>query len=173
MGKANHLQKVNWWHESIVDWELANPHLTMYECANFFDVSYSWLSTIRNSDAFRAYAAARRAVHNENVSLGLTGQLQQLAKEAVGEMLERVQNERTKLEFSEIKEAGSLALKALGFGARQMGNPDRLPDRSSSVTNINNTVVIATPDALERAREKMRMLQRSAAQQIDHVEAAE
>lgn len=161
------IKKVSWWHESIVDWELANPQLTLGDCAQYFGVTPSWLSTVRNSDAFKAYAMKRRAEYNEMVSLGLTGQLQQLATEAVGEMLDRVKNEKSKLEFGEVHQAGSLALKALGFGAGQMGNPNRIPDRGSvgitgNVT-INNTIV-ATPDVLARAREKMRQLNAQQAQ---------
>lgn len=155
------IKKVSWWHEAIVDWELANPHLTMGDCAMYFDVSYSWLSTVRNSDAFRAYAIARRLEFNVAVANGLTGQLQQLATECVGEMLDRVKNEKEKLEFGEVHQAGNLALKALGFGAREMGNPNRLPDRGSVVAGGNVTIhntIVATPDVLARAREKMRLL---------------
>lgn len=143
------IKKVSWWHQSIVDWELANPHRSMGDCAEFFDVTPAWLSTVRNSDAFRAYAARRRNEHNDNVSQGVIGKVEKLAELSMEVLSERIVAERRTIGLEGLKDTAEMALKALGFGQAK-GNA------AGATTNVQVNVVDA--QALAIARERMRSI---------------
>jgi len=147
---ATQLKKVSWWHQSIVDWELANPDKTMNECAAYFKVTASYLSIVRNSDAFMSYAAMRRADHNDTVSKSIVERTEELAGTALDVLNERIEAERENIGLNTVVSAADLALKSLGFGAR-----GGVPAAASTERGDVNVFVNATKEELGRARELM------------------
>ena len=145
----NQVKKVSFWHESIVDWELQNPEKSMGACAEYFGVTEPWLSTIRNSDIFKEYAALRRGEHSENVSLSIVERAEAVAGVSLEVLEERIQNERRTISLGIVNDAAAMALKALGFGQKQDG-------RGGGNTQVN-IMLGADPELLARAREKMRV----------------
>lgn len=146
---AIQIKKVSWWHQSIVDWELAHPNLMMKDCALHFQVTESWLSTVRNSDAFKEYQVARRAQHDGNISKGIVHKTQELASLTLDVLNERVAAEREKLGLTTVKDTCEMALKSLGFGQKAGAGP----------AQQNNTVIMmgaASREDLIRARAAMR-----------------
>ena len=79
-------------HELMMDWIIQNPGGTLREMGAYFDYSVSWLSTVMNSDAFKAYAAERlKDVHTvvtQDVPTRMRG-LAHLAIDKMEEMLEK------------------------------------------------------------------------------------
>ena len=53
MAKSVQIKKLGWWHTAIMEWMLANPDKTLRECAENFDVTQPWLSSVINSDLFQ------------------------------------------------------------------------------------------------------------------------
>lgn len=145
------IKKVSWWHKSIVDWMYSNPHRTKADCAEFFSVQPAWISTITNSDAFRAYENSRRIEHNGNVSKSVIEQVEGLAALSMEVLHERIKAERKTINLSGVMETADMALKALGFGAKANGNGG---GNAGNVVQIN----IVDPATLARSRERMRLM---------------
>ncbi len=145
------INKMSWWHKSIVDWELEHPDRKLGECALEMGVTESWLSTIRNSDIYREYEALRRIEHNENVSKSVIEQVDELAGTALGVLNERIKNERDKIGLGVVIDAGGMALKALGFGPKHGG-------RGGDGPQVVIQLGAASPELLERARGAMKQV---------------
>ncbi len=145
---ATQIKKINWWHKSIFDWEIANPSLKLNDCAKAFGVSATWLSIIRNSDIFIEYAALRREEHNNNVSKTVIERVEDVADISLEVLEERIRNERRTLGLGIVNNTAEMALKALGFGQKPSGRGEG--------TQVNVILGGADPALLARAREKMR-----------------
>ena len=149
MAQSHQIKKVSWWHQAIVDWELQNPDKTMNECAECFGVTPSYLSIVRNSDAYQQYAAERRAQHNENVSKGLIEKVEELATVGVEVLQERIEKERAEIGLGIVKDTTDMALRALGFGPRNGGKPNDGAPLVGVYLGVGS-------DVLQEAREQMR-----------------
>lgn len=147
---ATQIKKIAWWHESIVDWELQNPDRTMGDCARALNVTEPWLSIIRNSDIFRAYSERRRAIHSRAVSRSIVDQVESVAKLSLDVLEERLAKERETVGLGVVNNACSMTLKALGFGIAK--------DSRDSNTQVTVVIGQASPELLQRARDKMKII---------------
>lgn len=143
------IKKVSWWHESIVDWTLANPSRSLTECAAYFGVTLSYLSVLRNSDAFRDYEARRREEHNAEVSKSIVDKVEDVASVSLEVLKERIEEERSYIGLKTVTDVCSITLKALGFGVKSDNSP------ANSQVNV---FVGADQETLHNAREKMRLI---------------
>ena len=158
---ATQLKKMSWWHESILDWELNNPDKSMGECALTFGVTETWLSIIRNSDIYKEYAAQRRILHNENVSKSIIERVEEVAGVSLEVLQERIDRERHTIGLGIVNDTCGMALKALGFGVKHGGEGSQ----------VNVMIGVASPELLDRAREKMRLI--GAHSELDRVGASD
>ena len=53
--KGKRIKKLSNWHEALSDWLIANPGRPLREAAFHFEVTQGWLSSVMNSDLFKAY----------------------------------------------------------------------------------------------------------------------
>ncbi len=145
------IKKISWWHNAIIDWMIANPDAKLGECAQYFDVTAGWLSSIVNSDLFRAAFQERLEDHRAVLSTGIAEKIDGLTHLCLEEFEQRIQEERDRISNSELNNMTETVLKAAGYLNRSNGaitiNPGDGP------TQINNHVHITT---LERAQEKYR-----------------
>ena len=142
---GNHaIKKLSWWHESIIDWMLANPEQTLGACALIFNVSQAWLSRIINSALFKERLAYRREHHSEHVSYSIADKLNSLAEVGLETLTERIMMERETIPLPELRAASELALNAMGYSPK--GGPAARP--GASIVQIN----VVNPQALNEAR---------------------
>lgn len=150
------LKKVNWWHESIIEWMITNPESSLGECSRFFDVSQSWLSTIINSDVFRERLSQQRELHFANTSRTVQEKVSGLADLSIEVLEERIEKERETIGLGIVRDAADLALKASGF------SPTHQPRGGNRTTNILQVVSGGKggvdAQVLAEAREQMRQL---------------
>lgn len=143
----NDLVKVNWWHDSIIDWMLINPEKTLGECANQFQVSRPWLSRILGSEVFKEHWRMRLAGKDVVVTdahITLMEKIEGLAHVSLDEMMRRVQEEKEKLTQGQLRETAELALKSLGYGQPKVANP------------AQNVQIVIQADAIAQARAEMK-----------------
>lgn len=162
MAASAQIAKVNWRHEQIVDWMLANPKARQSECADEFGVTEAWLSTIINSDAFIEYRARRYALHQKMLSESTIERVEGLAQLGVEVLSARIEAERESIPLGIVKESADMALKACGFGAKTAGG-------AAVEVNIN----VADADSLARARERMRLVASRPDEPVTTVTAAQ
>lgn len=142
------------WHEELLEFLLANPRASLQEISFHFSATPSWISIVKNSDAFKEMWAKRRQEHFDRVSISVTDRVTALADVTIDaltvKMEQNILSDTATIE--QLKEVGDMALKALGFGAKQ----------SISIrADQNNTTqnVFVDKATLERAREARRLVQ--------------
>ena len=150
------LVKVSEWHKDIFNWEIEHPGVNLSICAEHFGVGETWLSTIRNTDVYKEYAAQQRLNHNYNVSRSVIEGVEAVAGVALEVIEERIKKERDTIGLGVVNDAANMALKALGFGNKSNGR--------GGETQFNVFLGAASPEALEKARDKMRLINVQGAQ---------
>lgn len=139
---------------------LAHPRASLRETAFYFNVSISWLSIIKTSDAFKELWEKRRNEHFSNVSASVAERVTALAEvsvDALTEQLEKEINAGT-ANIDTLKEVSDMALKSLGFG----GKGAQTNAVANNITNnIQNNNIIVDKETLSRAREARKNLQRA------------
>jgi hypothetical protein len=147
------------WQEALAEFFIVNPEKSMAEAAQFFGVTLAWLSTVKNSDAFQDYYAARRREHFDDVSKSLadakiTDKLQGLAEMGVDALSTRLEEHITKVPTRELSvdallAASKLALNALGFGQAKA---------SPATPMVQNNTIIVGAAALAKAKGNLRVI---------------
>lgn len=153
MAQSVQVKTVRDWHESLIDYIIANPGATLRVKAQVFGVSMSWLSILENSDSFKEAMKARRDEHFENLSNGIVEKLGATADMLIEEINSRLQKDGSQaIPFNTLKDTADMALKHLGFGAKGFGAVGG--HQSAGVIN-NNTIVVQDKAALAEARAAM------------------
>lgn len=141
------------WHEELANYLLQNPGATLTTVAKHFGKSLSWISIIKNSDAFKDYYNARREELNAQVDATLVDKVHTLAElsiEAlvtkVGHHIEREQEMTT----DALRELADMSLTKLGFGQKK--------GEAAAAPAI--TIQIGDKEALDSARARMAQLRR-------------
>lgn len=139
---ALELKKVNWWHEQVVDWMLANPDKTLKEAALVFDCTKEYMYMMTNSDAFKEYRKRRFTDHQELLSLGILEKAEGLTSMALDELAEKVSegNLSPKMLLDVVK----VGFEAAGVNGKFVPSP----------TNQTNIFISTPKEVLIQAREK-------------------
>lgn len=138
------------WHEELANFMIQNPGATQAAIAKHFGKSVSWISIVKNSDAFQDYYNARRSEVNALADATLVDKLEGLAEMGVEALIGKLEDHftgDTPLSLDALKEVSDMALGKLGFGAKMNGG--------GLNTGDNTTVVIADMNALEAARRRL------------------
>jgi hypothetical protein len=137
------------WHENLIDWLIANPSMNRRQCADAFEITYTWLSVIMNSDLFKERLAIRQEEHAKLISRTVIDQAQAVAEQSLDALSDRLETEHKTLPIGEIREVAALALRTLG-----LGTPAAMPQ---NVINANSVNVLSVDSAaLANARARMR-----------------
>ena len=140
-------KKVSNWMVALSDFMIANPEARAYEAAMFFNVGESWVSIVKNSDAFKNFHNARRDLHFDKISETVVDKVQGLTELALDELTDRVETDRGTMPVRELTEISKMALNSLGFGGKN--------SVQVNVNQDNKSVTINDSLALQRSREKM------------------
>jgi hypothetical protein len=151
---AKQIKTLEPWHENLIDWLIMNPHTSRKDCAAYFDISYTWLSMVINSDLFKERLAARQERQADLVSRTVIGQAQAVAEQSLELLSDRLsQDEIVQLPTAEVREIAALSLKTIGLGGAPAGSGG--PAINAGVVNV----LSVDGEVLERARSKMRETQ--------------
>lgn len=150
--------RVSTWHyDTIIDYLLANPGATYGEVAAHINRGQVWVSMVMRSDAFQSHYASRRVVINEAVRDAVTDKIADVAMTAADLTLKHMRDNPQGIGFAQKMETLTSAAKALGFGLA--------PPQSAVNVNVGpqTTVMLASREQIDRARERLRSLQAEAA----------
>lgn len=142
------------WHEDLLEFLLVNPRASLQEISFHFNATPSWISIVRNSDAFKELYAKRRQEHFDRVSITVTDRVTALADVTIDALTVKMEKHiaADTATIDQLKEVGDMALKALGFGAKT--NTNVQIHAPSTQTNV-----FVDKATLERAREARRAMQ--------------
>ena len=138
------------WYDGIIDDILANPGTTVKDTAARLGRSPSTISAITSSDLFRARWEQRRAQFSMALDLHLSQKLASVAEKALDHTIEQLDKKRDTIPLPILKDLALGSLDRLGYG------PKPAP---AAAVQVNVNAGTASPEALERARERMRALE--------------
>jgi ribosomal protein L25 (general stress protein Ctc) len=156
-------RKMRWWYESLADFMIANPRATQNEIAAHFGRATSTISTIVNTDMFKAYFRQRRDQHAEVLDASVRSKLMNVADKSLDMMLDHLEKKRDTIPLEGLQRNLETTLKSLGYGQSS-------PQVAVTVNNAQPTVipVAVSMEDLQAAREALRRNQMQQAQVIDH-----
>lgn len=150
-GHVKATRKMRWWYESLADFMVANPAATQNDMAAHFGKGIATISTIINSDAFRAYLRQRRAVHVEKLDGEVREKLFKAANRSLDNLLDVLDKKRDTIPLEMLQRVADSSLKNLGYGVTPPGG---------TTVNVNTTPpnvhVAVSLDDLELARAALR-----------------
>lgn len=138
------IAKVVYSHDAIIDWLITNPDKDYGDCAIKFGYTRAWLSTIVNSDAFKAEYTRRRNELNSRLADGIMTKAAENALKALDRIGDILDDEETDPRL--IVDAGDKLLHRLGYA------PSRGVSVNLQQNNFNSPV---QRDTLALAREAM------------------
>jgi len=139
------------WYDGIIDDILANPGTTVKDTAARLGRHPGTISAITSSDLFRARWEQRRAQFSMALDLHLSKKLATVAEKALDHTISALDKKQDSIPLPILKDLALGSLDRLGYGPSLRESP--------SVNVSINNVGAASPEALARAREKMRELE--------------
>lgn len=153
------------WHEELLEFIIANPRASGAEIAFHFNVTQTWVSIVKNSDAFKELWAQRRGDHFSRVSATIVEKVSALADVTVDALSEEVEKQHREgtASIASLRETADLALRSLGFGGKQHSvNSPAYPINVNVNTDARTQNIITVDrDTLARAREAKKRLQQT------------
>jgi hypothetical protein len=150
---TNVIRTVNWWHERLAEWMLANPEKFIKDAAKEFQTSASYLYQIKNSDAFKIYWQEVSKGVKDDVKKAvvegagsLTGRAAAVSTQALDALAVRLDLQAQVMPVDTLIDISNLGLKSLGYAA----------SKNNSAPSVTVNVNAVDPTALARARERMR-----------------
>lgn len=148
-----HRTRPLWYHDSIMDWMIANPDKSLKELAQFIGKSPTTVSMIINSDMFKAAFAKRREEYRLCHDLGIIQKQTRIAHASMDAILTTLEKKRDTIPIQELREISDSALARLGYGT-EPASPVNV-----NVNNQATVVVPVTAQDLAEARMAFRQVQ--------------
>ncbi|MBM3272848.1 hypothetical protein FJY94_06325 [Candidatus Kaiserbacteria bacterium] len=142
-------------HDQIALWLVENPGPRQTSrCAEYFGYTVAWMSTIINSDAFRARLAQVQEHCDAAVANDIPAKLRgvaSLALDGLAEQLADAAQAPSIVHREFMRETADMALHRLGFApAKGPSGPTHIGQ-----LNVQNNLLPVDPEALARARERL------------------
>lgn len=132
-------------HDQIALWLLQNPGPRLSSrCAEAFGYTLPWISTLINSDAFRARLSEVQALADAAVAVDIPAKLRgvaSLALDALTEQLDTAAKDGGMLHREFVKETADMALHRLGYAPQKQQSAPGL-----IVNQQNNFLPVAASD---------------------------
>ena len=146
------------WYDGIIDDILAHPGTSIKDTAARLGRSASTVGTIMSSDLFKARWEQRRQQFSMALDLHLSQKLASVAEKALDHTIAVLDKKRDNIPLPILKDLALGSLDRLGYG------PKSIPQAAVNVQV--NTLATASPEALERARTKMKELELKASPSV-------
>jgi len=140
------IQSVNWWHERLADWMIANPDKTMRDASKYFDCHVQTLYIIKNSDCFQQYWKQRSSEASSTLVADVKDRMLAVTEIALDNLARRLETQGSEMQTEQLVSVASMGLKSLGYTATKNAPP----------VVVNTTVISA--ELLDQARERMKLL---------------
>lgn len=147
-------RKMKWWYEHLADFMIAHPSARQNDLAAHFKRAPGTISTIINTDAFKAYLRQRRAQYEASLDQEVRGKLLNVANRGLDFLLDGLEKKRDSIPINVLQDVVDKSLKNLGYGE------SRAPAVNVNVNQPPSTVSVAVGlEDLEAARRAIRASQ--------------
>jgi hypothetical protein len=144
------------WYDGIIDDLLSHPGTTIKDCALRLGRSYGTVSTIYNSDLFKARYRQRREAFEETLKDKLTDKLVKVAEAALDHTLTALEKKRDAIPLPLLNDIAKSSLDRLGYGPEPPRSGS--PSVNVNLTNNNATQTVSA-EGLARARAHLKTLE--------------
>lgn len=127
------VRKLNYRHEAIIDYMIANPEMKQGEIAERLGLTQGYLSRLKSSDAFQREYRRRLNQHQEDLDRGITQKLYNVAEKGLDVVIDALDGEDVDPRFA--LDAKDKALSRLGYGGKngyRAGEVENLPPPAAS-----------------------------------------
>lgn len=148
MAQSVQIAKVNPWHQRLADWYIANPTATLAETAAEFKKTISWISIVRNSDAFQDYFQTLSRAVSDGVAISVREKTLALADQSIDalqQQLDQAAATGVALPPATLVDIADMALKRTGHG-----------EARATPQVVNNVIGMVTREELAQHRAVMR-----------------
>lgn len=142
---------VRYWHEAIINDILAFPTSSNAERAKRLGYSAPYLSTLVNSDMFKAILAQRQADFSARLQDSLAHKTAKVAGQMLDIMSDTLDKKRDQIPFAVLAETTDRTLQRLGYGIQPKGGVNVNVNAPGGAVGVT-----VTPEALAEARELLR-----------------
>ena len=118
------VKKLTHKHDAIMSWLILNPEKSQRECADYFNVTQAWLSSLVNSDIFRSAMRARTDEVHVRIADSIPAKLSNLAHLGTSKLEEKLEKSEDP-EF--ILSATDKILHRMGYGPQGARAGSALP----------------------------------------------
>lgn len=150
-------RRMRWWYEHLADYMIVNPTAKQNDLAAHFGRAPGTISTIINSDAFKAYLSRRRKEYEQSLDSEVRGKLLNVANKGLDFLLDGLEKKRDSIPIGQLQDIVDKSLKNLGYGATEKGSSVNV-----NIANQSNPspipVAVGLAD-LEAARQALRQSQ--------------
>lgn len=154
MGKRQ-ISNIRSIHDQIIDYLIANPHVSNNDVAKEFGVTPQWLSTVKHSDAFQEVYQRRYKEVSNRFFLNLHQKVTMLAETAVDILQDRLEADGMVLPSDFVKELAEMALRHSVLGDRGVNGGGKTPSDSQPVSmiQVNGDLRLVLSGARQKIRE--------------------
>lgn len=152
------IQRIRYSHDAMIDHLIENPWISQNELASIFGYSPAWVSTVMNSDAFRARLASRREqLVDPTIALSLQERFQAVAEQSLRVLQEKLSLPAPMVSDNLVLRAAELGAKALGQGGFSPAGPpvdpsqnlDRLAERLTGLLSNKKAITYDPAETVE------------------------
>ena len=154
MAQSVQIAKVNPWHQRLADWYIANPTANLNETAKHFEKTPSWISIVKNSDAFQDYFQKLSLQHSDAISQTVREKTLALGDQAVSQLQDQLDLAALtgqSLPPATLVTIADMALKRTGHG-----------ESRQAPQVVNNVIGMVSREELAKHRQVMRGADREA-----------
>lgn len=113
------VQKVNWWHERLAEWMLANPDKDLKAAAVVFNVTPTTIYLVHNSDAFREHWAKVSGRVTKGISDPIVEKCRAAAEIALDALMPKLQLPTASAEL--LLDTANTLMQRMGYAATAGG----------------------------------------------------
>lgn len=138
---AQHIQKLRYSHEAMIEMIVAEPSVKQNELARRFGMTASWISTVLNSDAFQVKLHERMAEVWGEFSVPLQEQMKGLMARSMEILREKLDRHQSVIPDQLALRTFELTSRAAGYGARdtaivQVNVTQKLDDNADQLVHL-------------------------------------
>jgi hypothetical protein len=116
-------------HDAMIDMILANPRITNEELAAQFDMTHTWVATLRHTSLFKRRMEDRReAVIDPLLIASIEEKIRAVTDMAVEHLLEKLTAKTGDLSDQFVLRAAEFGSKAMGLGSGEKPEPEMQAD---------------------------------------------
>lgn len=140
--RSYHRKTMPWWYDRIIDEMIANPGVKLSVIAQRLGRKPSTISSIINTDMFKAHYNARRARYAMQHDIGILEKTAKVAHQSLDLISQVLDKKKDQVPLDMLKDIADSSLKRMGYGVE--------PPPGAVNINVNNGQQVVLPPTVSK-----------------------